>query len=254
MTTWFPQPPSRPAPAGIRGWHRPRVSTAARRRPTGDPPTPAVGATTSCGTTPRCSRTGLTVGGFSGTVITSGGRWRWGRFGCTPAPARFGIVVLQLPGRPPVAECHLRVPCPAPEGQGCNQSGCSTEVPAASRPDPTSSTDGYRCWSRAAAAAVLDVAVGRGEPLERASADVAVGAAAVVRRARTAARIGDRHGRAGPAYQKTCDHTILAARRRFAWVTVPLLRVAKTYRRVDIGFCTPRLPAGTASNTRANLR
>src|SRR5690348_2590070 len=36
-------------------------------------PTPDVGATTSCSTTPGCMRTGLTVGGFSGTVITCGG-------------------------------------------------------------------------------------------------------------------------------------------------------------------------------------
>jgi hypothetical protein len=34
---------------------------------------PAVGATTSRWTTPDCSRTGLMAGGFSGTVITSGG-------------------------------------------------------------------------------------------------------------------------------------------------------------------------------------
>src|SRR5262245_2900383 len=34
---------------------------------------PAVGATTSCSTTPGWVRTGLTVGGFSGTVMTCGG-------------------------------------------------------------------------------------------------------------------------------------------------------------------------------------
>ena len=177
--------------------------------------TPAVGATTSRWTTPGCSRTGLMAGGFSGTVITSGRRRRWGGFGRRAAPARFGVVVLDS-RRPPVAECHFRllelrrIGAVIGAGPLIGRSRFATRSDSARRTVVDAGV-GF------AAAAAVDVVVAPVRTAARAwggprlllseplllslSSLCCCGTAGV-----PTARIGHRDCHAGPAYQKTRGH------------------------------------------------
>ena len=175
---------------------------------------PAVGATTNRWTTPGCSRTGLTVGGFSGTVITSGGGGGGAGAGAGRIPARFGIVVLHS-GRPPVAECHFRrLDLPRRVGAVIRAGPFIGRARFATRSDSARRT-AVGVGSRAAAAIAVRsfVVRDRRESLlmfcrcSRPTATVAVRAFAIIRMAANYhRRVGDRDGRAGPTYQKTCGH------------------------------------------------
>ena len=175
---------------------------------------PAVGATANPWTTPGCSRTGLTVGGFSGTVITCGGG---GGAGAGAGPYQRGSGSWSCtPGvRPSPNVTFGALTCPGRVGAVIRAGPFIGRARFATRSDSARRTAvgvGSRTAAaiavriRAAAAAVVDVAVAPVRTAARASATVAVRAFAIMRMARITAGVGDRDGRAGPTYQKTCGH------------------------------------------------
>ena len=198
--------------------------------------TPAVGATTSCWTTPGCGATGLMLGGFSGTVITSWRRWRWGAVRAHCPRQRGSGSLSCTPGVRPSPNVTFGV-LNCGEGRGCSRSWAAHRTCPDSRPDPTR-LDGRPSLPEfvVARGAAVDVVVA---PVRTAARtfrrlmlfdplSVVVAAPGVrtspgrrSRRPRWARRPEDMR----PATPTP------AARRRFAWATVPLLRVAKTCRR-----------------------
>ena len=174
-----------------------------------------------------------------------------------PVPARSGVVVLHS-GRSPVAERHFRLLELRRGGAVVGAGPFIGRARFATRSDSARRTAVVVGIRGAAAAAVDDVVAPVRTAAGASATDAVRASAAAVRASAVAVRafaVVERPecpppGSAiatvtlGPPIRRHAATTpIPAARRRFAWATVPLLRVAKTCRRVRIGFLHADAPS-----------